>query len=70
MYTNPSLVKKGKGSAESKSFEIVLIDIDDILTSPLRDDGGVTMLGNYVMKAGKYVTKVQVTSSKTTLPLE
>ena len=69
MYVKPSIVKKGKGSAESKSFEIVLIDIDDILTSPLRDDGGVTMIGNYTMKPGTYVTKVQVTSSKTTLPL-
>lgn len=69
MYTNPSLVKKGNGAAESKSFEIVLIDAADILFTPPRDANGIKMVGNFLLKDGAYVTKVQVTASKTTLPL-
>lgn len=69
MYTNPSLVTKGNGSAESKSFEIILMDAADILYTPPRDNNGILMVGNFQMKPGKYVTRVQVTSSKTTLPL-
>lgn len=68
MYTNPSIITKGKGSAENKSFEVILIDINDIATHPARDDNNVSIVGNYVMKSGKYVTKLQVSSSKTSLP--
>jgi hypothetical protein len=69
MYVNPSIVYKGKGAAESKSFEIILTDINDILTTPNRNDGKVLMVGNYQWKPGKYATIIQVTNSKTTLPL-
>ncbi|NYJ27517.1 hypothetical protein [Allomuricauda sp. ARW1Y1] len=69
MYTKPSLISKGNGGAEDKNFEIVLIDLNDVLTWPSRDDNKVKMLGNIVMKDGKYVTKMQVTASKTSLPL-
>lgn len=69
MYTKPSLISKGKGSAENKSQEIVIIDVADIATFPSRDTSNVTMVGNFVMKAGKYVTKMQVSASKTSLPV-
>lgn len=69
MYTNPSLIVKTSGAAESKSFEIILIDASDIQFTPPRDANGIMMVGNFVMKPGKYVTKLQVTSSKTSLPL-
>lgn len=69
MYTKPSIIAKGKGSAENKNYEIVIMDINDIATHPSRNDNGVVMLGNFVMKDGKYVTKMQISSSKTSLPV-
>ncbi|UOB16588.1 hypothetical protein [Abyssalbus ytuae] len=69
MYTNPNILVKGKGSAENKSFEVVLMDLNDIASFPSRDDNGILMVGNFVMKAGKYATKMQVSSSKTSLPV-
>lgn len=68
-YVNPSLVKKGRGSAEGKSLLITLIDLSDVSIWPGRDDNKVKMLGNIVMKAGKYMTQIEVTPSKTNLPL-
>ncbi|MFC0605901.1 hypothetical protein [Winogradskyella pulchriflava] len=68
-YSNPSIVEKGRGSAESKSFEIIIMDVNDIATFPTRDSSNVAMSGNFVMKDGKYVTKMQVSSSKTSLPV-
>jgi hypothetical protein len=69
MYVKPSLIYKGKGSAENKSQEIIIIDVADIATHPNRDEKNITMLGNFVMKTGKYVTKMQVSASKTSLPV-
>lgn len=69
MYVKPSLIPKGNGGAEDKNFEVVLIDLNDVLTWPSRDENKVKMLGNIVMKEGKYVTKMQVTASKTSLPV-
>lgn len=69
MYTNPNILAKGKGAAESKSFEIVLFDLNDILSSPGRDANGVKNVGDYVFKPSKYATKMQVTASKTSLPV-
>ncbi|WP_422105573.1 hypothetical protein [Winogradskyella sp.] len=68
-YVKPSLISKGKGSAENKSQEIVIIDVADIATHPSRDVNNVQMVGSFVMNAGKYVTKMQVTASKTSLPV-
>lgn len=69
MYVKPNLISKGSGSAESKNLEIVLIDLTDVSTWPGRDDNGVVMDGSIVFKANTYATKMQVTSSKTSLPL-
>ncbi|WP_044403398.1 hypothetical protein [Lacinutrix sp. Hel_I_90] len=69
MYTTPSLIVKGKGAAESKNFEIVVIDINDLAQHPTRNTNGVVMITDYVTKPGKYWTKIQVTSSKTSLPV-
>ncbi|MEX0273254.1 MAG: hypothetical protein AB3N16_02640, partial [Flavobacteriaceae bacterium] len=62
------IIKKGKGAAEAKNMEIVLIDAADLSAYPSRDDNGVKMTGNYLFKAGTYATKMQVTASKTSLP--
>lgn len=69
MYTKPSLITKGNGGPESKSFEIILIDLTEVSFWPPRDDNKVAMVGNIVMQDGKYVTKMQVTNSKTSTPL-
>lgn len=69
MYTKPSLIAKGNGGAEDKNYEVVLMDLNDVLTWPGRNENKVLMVGNIVMKPGKYVTKMQMTASKTSLPL-
>lgn len=69
MYVKPSLISKGKGAAESKNLEIVMMDLADVASEPSRDDKGIAMVGNYVMNANKYVTKLQTTISKTSLPV-
>lgn len=48
---------------------ITLIDLSDVSIWPGRDDNGVLMVGNIVMKAGKYMSQIEVTPSKTSLPL-
>lgn len=68
-YIKPSIITKGNGGSESKNFEIILFDFNDVASFPSRDDGKVVMVGNIGFKAGKYATKMQVTSSKTSLPL-
>lgn len=68
-YIKPSLISKASGSAENKNYEIVIMDVNDLAGFPARDDGGITMTGTYPMKPGKYVTKLQVSSSKTSLPV-
>lgn len=68
-YIKPSLISKGNGGSEGKDMTIVIMDTADILTTPARDGNGVLMAaGNFVFAAGKYATKMQVTSSKTSLP--
>ncbi|KAB8156157.1 hypothetical protein EZY14_002760 [Kordia sp. TARA_039_SRF] len=68
-YVIPDLIQKGDGGAESKSLEIVLIKATDIVSEPARDAGKVTMTGTYVVASDAYWTKLQVTNSKTSLPL-
>ena len=53
MYTNPSLIVKGRGQAEAKNQEIVIIDVNDLASYPADDGKGVKLVGNYVFKAGK-----------------
>ncbi|TXE18617.1 hypothetical protein ES692_06120 [Psychroserpens burtonensis] len=68
-YVKPSLISKSSGSAENKSFEVIVMDVNDIASFPVRNANGVTMVNNYVMKTGKYITKIQVSTSKTSLPV-
>lgn len=69
-YVKPSLISKGNGGSESKNFEIVVMDAADIVSIPARNSSGIALLGgNFVFADGKYATKLQVTSSKTSLPV-
>ena len=67
-WTQPSLIKKGKGSAESKFFQIRILYLDSIAIYPSEVLGSVALSGNYLLKDGHYFTDLQVTSSKTSLP--
>lgn len=69
MYVKPSKISKGNGGSEDKSFEIVILDADEVATEPGRDANGIVLSGAYVMNVGKYAIKMQVTSSKTNLPV-
>ena len=69
-YIKPSLVSKGNGGSEGKDMTIVIMDTADLLTTPARNESGILMAaGNFVFAASKYATKMQVTSSKTSLPV-
>lgn len=69
-YVKPSIINKGDGGSEGKNYEVVIIDIADLVTIPNRNDGGVLMVsGNFVFAANKYATKLQVTTSKISLPV-
>lgn len=69
-YIKPALISKGNGGSESKNFEIAIMDVADLVSTPARNSSGVLMEGgNFVFADGKYATKLQVTSSKTSLPI-
>ena len=58
------------GAAAPKDPNVAIIAVDDIQTWPQRDDKGVLVSGNIVMKAGKTPTLVYMTASKIKAPVE
>jgi hypothetical protein len=52
------------GAATPKDPNITIVLVDDILTHPLRDAGGVKMLGNIVMKPGTKMYQLYQSPSK------
>lgn len=65
MYVKADVLKPGdnKGVGGDKKDKVILIDVDDILTMPSRDDKGIVIAGNFEMKAGCYMTKIYGTQS-------
>ncbi|WP_074406635.1 hypothetical protein [Aquimarina megaterium] len=59
----------GGGAPQSKSQEVVVIDVADTAYWPNRDDKGVRMVGDIVMKPGKYATIIEATASTISLPI-
>ena len=51
MYTKVSILKNGDGAgcAVIKDPNIILIDVDDIVTEPTRSHGNVVMKGDYTL---------------------
>lgn len=72
MYTFPNLAKPSgisPGSGAPKGDTIVLI-VEDIQVFPPSDQNGVKMVGNFLMKAGKFPISIYGTKSKTDAPYE
>ena len=69
-YVKLNINKPSGGAApQSKQAEVVIVDLADVATWPNRDSKGVVMSGSIVFAANKYAIKMQVTGSKTSLPL-
>lgn len=60
---------QGGGAPQAKSQNVAIIDLDEVQYWPSRDDGGVKMVGDIVMKPGKYATILQATASSISLPI-
>jgi hypothetical protein len=72
MYTFPNLAKQSgisPGSGAPKGDTIIMI-VEDIAVFPPSDPNGVKMIGNFLMKSGKYPITVYGTKSKTEAPYE
>lgn len=52
------------GAAAPKEPNITIVLVDDILTHPMRDGGGVKMLGNFALNAGAKMYQIYQTPSK------
>lgn len=66
-YTRKSLAAPqgiAPGAAKPKNPNVTIIFVDDILTWPVRDDGGIKLLGNFVMKSGASMIQVYMTPKK------
>lgn len=57
------------GSAAPKS-ETVIVEVADLLVYPLSDSKGVKLIGNFVLKPGASMIKIEGTKSKTDAPYE
>lgn len=63
-------VGKSAGAASPKEPNVTIIATSDIATWPARDDKGVLIAGNFVLKAGAKAISVYMTSSKIKAPYE
>jgi len=52
------------GSPTPKNANVTIIFADDVLSRPQRDEGGVKMLGNFVLKPGAQMLQVYMTAKK------
>ena len=65
MYTKVSIPKAGDGagSAAIKDPNIILVDVDDILTEPTRSHGDVALTGDITLKEGAKAIGIYATPS-------
>lgn len=73
MYIATNVAKpagKSAGSAAPKEPNVHIIAVKDIQTWPQRDDKGVLVSGNIILKPGAKAISVYMTSSKTKAPYE
>jgi len=73
MYVATNVAKpagKSAGAAAPKEPNVSIIAIKDILTWPQRDDKGVLVAGNIILKPGAKAISVYMTSSKIKAPYE
>lgn len=73
MYVATNVAKpagKSAGAAAPKDPNVAIIAVKDIQTWPQRDDKGVLVAGNIILKTGKTPTLVYMTASKIKAPYE
>lgn len=66
-YIRKSVASPGgisPGSPTPKNANVTIVFADDVLSSPSRDDGGIKMQGNYVLKSGATMIQVYMTAKK------
>lgn len=65
MYVKVSIPKAGDGAGcpVAKNPNVILIDVDDVLTEPTRSHGNVNMTGDYALKDGAKAIAVYLTPS-------
>ena len=63
MYSLKKPAKQNAGAVTAKKPDIILVDINDILTIPARDSKGVKMIGNIVLKSGAKMIELYLTPS-------
>ena len=60
----PASVGIAPGAAKPKNPNVTVIFVDDILSWPVRDAGGILLEGNFVMKPGTSMIQVYMTPKK------
>ena len=65
--TKPAGISPGTGSGKS---EVIIIDAQDVLVYPPRDEKGVKVQGNFVLKPNARMVKIYTTKSKGSAPVE
>ena len=63
-------VRNSAGAASPKEPNVTIIAVSDIQTWPARNDKGVLMAGNFILKSGAKAISVYMTSSKIKAPYE
>lgn len=58
------------GSASPKKANVTIFDMDDVAFFPDRDENGIVIAGNILMKPGKKMIQVYFTRSKISAPYE
>ncbi|HLV52175.1 MAG TPA: hypothetical protein VKY44_09500 [Flavobacterium sp.] len=74
MYIPKSVTKpkgnKSPGASAPKEPNVTIVDVDDILSFPERDEKGVLMQGSFVMKPNANMIQVYMTPSKSKASFE
>ena len=73
MYIAKSVAKPAgisPGSASPKKPNVTIFDFDDVAYMPPRDENGIVVTENIIMKPGKSMHQVYMTRSKTSAPYE
>jgi hypothetical protein len=63
----PAELSAGAGSGKNR---VIIVDADDVLVYPPRDNGGVKLNGNFVMKSNAKMYEFYTTKSKADAPVE
>ena len=65
MYTKVSIPKNGDGAGcpTPRKSQIILVDVEDVVSEPTREVGNVVVQGNITLKTGEKAVSIYATSS-------